>query len=1043
MYPTRMRAYNQAKAANHSDRCGVNYKIEISRLFLNDTFYLPQNVDFRGRSARGFRWLKIHLSNLYGYDEANFDEHAAFTDDYMEDIYDSVLHPLDGRGWCGRSVAVPRNVHGSVFGGDPEAYESVLPVHQDGICNGLQHYAALGGRPPGYAPRLKEVLMCMGTVNTMKQASAFPPNFIHILDATHRMSTAIECRVQGLTFASVHDSYWTHACSIEHMSEIIRDTFIALHSSDVLQKLEAEVLPEALRGSQDPAAAPARREARKEARRRGLAHQGDACAGEELQGLKELLEIQEDPVQSAVIETKGAGSYAALDGLLGQLDGQQSVPKIPPCAVAEGDRCGAAVFDQPIDGDGFLFGGAYGRIPPDDEDEDVGASPITIILPTRRLWCRCARRQRRSPHRGALGDEQLLLHLVADASQPGLREQVRFDGCDSTRSERDADEHKERHHRREWAKRKSRGSDDDRERDRNSVPLEIAPETATENAPGTAAGVRRIGIGIGSGSGTTTATKRKTSPSLGTRLSSCTPSLTATTPTKPEFGVISGADTVAFARKFVRDQAASGAAVPSSAVLRSTAKREMSLVTSRVSLLDHQLTTMPKLTPEQKKIQELTAALALKDKKIEKLEKQKNTSKRQKLIPKPKGQAGRSAESGGYNVQITLGLNNQDYNRRRRIIKRYVHEYLSVNSPISQQETGAVARMVAKVQQDLPYFAQFEHGWPIRDITRIYLSNEQTRKGRDEEAEARAYPGAQPTTTQPSTTTKMVKKKKAVVFIDTDDADASDEEDEPLRKRNRSLPKKKAVKTVRSETEEDSDKEDDAEENFDADYIDDVDMPESDSDLELLVNRPTKPPIKTPKTSLGNIMDVSEPPQNNKNKENKPPVGKKRKAEELPALAGSPAKKSSKIRRSPRPPSAKPSAKSSKANKIPLAWSDLPTTCPSVFCSHPLPATPVPRLLTLFQRAHDLQKTGGPQAKGLALTHLEICSLITIERRRFAIVALGKRRDWPATIDWGDSLDECPIWTDFLLAIDDNLFEFMASNNKDEFQPAIKHKSCG
>jgi DNA-directed RNA polymerase len=71
--------------------------------------------------------------------------------------------------------------------------------------------------------------------------SAFPPNFIHILDATHRMSSTIECRVQGLMFASVHDLYWTHACSIDHMSEIICDTFIALHSSDVLQKLEAEV----------------------------------------------------------------------------------------------------------------------------------------------------------------------------------------------------------------------------------------------------------------------------------------------------------------------------------------------------------------------------------------------------------------------------------------------------------------------------------------------------------------------------------------------------------------------------------------------------------------------------------------------------------------------------------------------------------------------------------------------------------------------------------------------------------------------------------
>jgi DNA-directed RNA polymerase, mitochondrial len=28
---------------------------------------------------------------------------------------------------------------------DPESYLSQLPVHQDGSCNGLQHYAALGG----------------------------------------------------------------------------------------------------------------------------------------------------------------------------------------------------------------------------------------------------------------------------------------------------------------------------------------------------------------------------------------------------------------------------------------------------------------------------------------------------------------------------------------------------------------------------------------------------------------------------------------------------------------------------------------------------------------------------------------------------------------------------------------------------------------------------------------------------------------------------------------------------------------------------------
>ena len=32
---------------------------------------------------------------------------------------------------------------------DPTAFESALPIHQDGTCNGLQHYAALGGDDRG------------------------------------------------------------------------------------------------------------------------------------------------------------------------------------------------------------------------------------------------------------------------------------------------------------------------------------------------------------------------------------------------------------------------------------------------------------------------------------------------------------------------------------------------------------------------------------------------------------------------------------------------------------------------------------------------------------------------------------------------------------------------------------------------------------------------------------------------------------------------------------------------------------------------------
>ncbi|KAF7313242.1 DNA-directed RNA polymerase [Mycena kentingensis (nom. inval.)] len=463
-YLMRMKLYNQAKAANHSERCSVNYKLEISRSFLDDVFYLPHNVDFRGRAypipphlnhigddlsrgllifaekrplgERGFRWLKIHLSNVFGYDKANFEERVAFTEDHLDDIYDSVLNPLTGRGWWKQAddpwqcLSACMELHSAIESGDPLTYESALPVHQDGTCNGLQHYAALGGdeqgaqqvnlaktdRPadvysfvgamvnkdieadaakgeeiakallgkitrkvvkqtvmttvygvtfvgardqiekqlrdlpdvpedivwPAAAYLAKKVLAAIGDlfsgakgimnwlnlcarliaksipgeripealneiqdkrrgdnaplnlpeeelkkeqmtsvvwttplglpicqpyrkiarrqvyttlqmvyisdpaapaeVNSQKQASAFPPNFIHSLDATHMMLTAIECNVQGLTFASVHDSYWTHASSVDQMAEIIRSTFIALHSSDVLEKLRTEFL---------------------------------------------------------------------------------------------------------------------------------------------------------------------------------------------------------------------------------------------------------------------------------------------------------------------------------------------------------------------------------------------------------------------------------------------------------------------------------------------------------------------------------------------------------------------------------------------------------------------------------------------------------------------------------------------------------------------------------------------------------------------------------------------------------------------------------
>ncbi|KAJ9478932.1 DNA-directed RNA polymerase, mitochondrial [Pseudozyma hubeiensis] len=472
VYLQRLKQWNQQRASNHSQRCDVNYKLEIARAYLGERFYFPHNMDFRGRAypmpphlnhigndlcrglllfadskplgKAGLRWLRIHISNVFGYDKASFAEREQFAIDHEADIRDSVERPLDGNRWwlkaddpwqclsaCMELKAALEHPEG------PEAYGSCLPVHQDGTCNGLQHYAALGGdlagakqvnlsrgerpadvysgvadlvikvldeeaakgerlagilqgkvtrkvvkqtvmttvygvtfigaknqvmrqladrgdvpaedlfasasylakvimscignlfsgaqkiqdwlsfsakviaksipaqrveeatrpyqpsesslkradvhgfaRDPAKADRIvkeqmtsviwttalglpvvqpyrkskkKQVSTAMQTVfihdplsnsevSPAKQASAFPPNFIHSLDATHMILTALECHAAGLTFASVHDSYWTHAADIDTMSDMIRETFVRLHSQDILHRLREEFL---------------------------------------------------------------------------------------------------------------------------------------------------------------------------------------------------------------------------------------------------------------------------------------------------------------------------------------------------------------------------------------------------------------------------------------------------------------------------------------------------------------------------------------------------------------------------------------------------------------------------------------------------------------------------------------------------------------------------------------------------------------------------------------------------------------------------------
>lgn len=73
--------------------------------------------------------------------------------------------------------------------------------------------------------------------NTLKQRNGFPPNFVHSLDSTHMMLTSLYLWDAGVTFASVHDCYWTHACSVTQMNVTCREQFVALHSQPILENL--------------------------------------------------------------------------------------------------------------------------------------------------------------------------------------------------------------------------------------------------------------------------------------------------------------------------------------------------------------------------------------------------------------------------------------------------------------------------------------------------------------------------------------------------------------------------------------------------------------------------------------------------------------------------------------------------------------------------------------------------------------------------------------------------------------------------------------
>lgn len=134
-----------------------------------ECFYYPHNIDFRGRAypmhphlnhlgsdvcrgllnfaegrplkGTGFRWLKIHLANLYGngVDKLSYNDRVAFVDGNMENILDSARRPLEGSRWWlaaedpFQSLATCMEISDALASPNVEEFISHIPVHQVGL----------------------------------------------------------------------------------------------------------------------------------------------------------------------------------------------------------------------------------------------------------------------------------------------------------------------------------------------------------------------------------------------------------------------------------------------------------------------------------------------------------------------------------------------------------------------------------------------------------------------------------------------------------------------------------------------------------------------------------------------------------------------------------------------------------------------------------------------------------------------------------------------------------------------------------------------
>ncbi|XP_072047348.1 DNA-directed RNA polymerase, mitochondrial-like [Amphiura filiformis] len=171
--------YQKLRGEMHSLRMTDLYKLSIANKYRDEIFWFPYNLDFRGRvypcpphfnhlgndvtrsilvfakgrplGDKGLDWLKIHLINLTGFlKKSSNQDRLKYAEEKMPLILDSADNPLEGQKWWQgadkqwQSLACCMEIANAMRSDNPAEFISYFPIHQDGSCNGLQHYAALG-----------------------------------------------------------------------------------------------------------------------------------------------------------------------------------------------------------------------------------------------------------------------------------------------------------------------------------------------------------------------------------------------------------------------------------------------------------------------------------------------------------------------------------------------------------------------------------------------------------------------------------------------------------------------------------------------------------------------------------------------------------------------------------------------------------------------------------------------------------------------------------------------------------------------------------